>query len=263
MATTTLFSLFLKALPLVLVLMTLVWLVSIPLRNVSIVDSFWGIGFVVLVTYYSLFSEGNDSRKLLMQILVTLWGLRLSLYLSWRNWGKGEDFRYQEFRKQYGAERYWWISFFQTFLLQGILMWLISSTLLGTMWGESSSHLNGLDYLGIGVWLIGFYFEVVGDLQLARFKSRPENKCKVLNSGLWKFTRHPNYFGDAAVWSGYALICLAAGNYYSILGSVLMILLIIKVSGVALLERTLVETKPAYREYIEKTSSFLPWIPKK
>ncbi|HEY3389175.1 MAG TPA: DUF1295 domain-containing protein, partial [Prolixibacteraceae bacterium] len=203
------------------------------------------------------------SRQILLLVLVTIWGLRLSIYLALRNIGKGEDFRYREFRKNYGEKNYWWISFFQTFLLQGLLMWLISSTLWSINRFSDENSLNIIDYVGLSVWIIGFIFEAGGDYQLAKFKKNVNNKGKVLKTGFWRYTRHPNYFGDAAVWWGYGLLCIAAGNYWYLLGSVLMTLLIIKVSGVALLEKTLKVQKPQYLDYIQKTNSFIPWLPKK
>ena len=142
-------------------------------------------------------------------------------------------------------------------------MWLISAPLLGAQYFGQEKSINILDYIGIIIWLIGIVFEAGGDFQLTRFKSDPSNKGKVLDKGFWHYTRHPNYFGDSAVWWGYGLICLAAGSYLPVLGSILMTALIIKVSGVALLEKSLKEKKPEYREYIEKTSSFFPWFPKK
>lgn len=224
---------------------------------------FWGFGFIVAGIIYFLKADGLELRKILVLAMVFIWGLRLSVYLAWRNIGKGEDPRYQKFRKDYGGHRYWWISFFQTFLLQGILMWFISAPLLGAMHYNSGNALTGSDFIGILVWCIGIVFETGGDIQLARFKSDPANKGKVLKSGFWHYTRHPNYFGDAAVWSGFALLCIGAGSYFPVLGSILMIAMIIKVSGVALLEKTLKETKPEYKDYIEKTSSFIPWFPKR
>ena len=247
----------------ILSLMTLLWLISTLIKNVSIVDIFWGFGFVLTNIFYFLTTDGLETRKIILLILVSLWGLRLSVYLGWRNIGKGEDFRYQKFRKNYGEHRYWWVSFFQTFLLQGVLMWLISAPLLGAQFYQDNNGLSILDYLGILFWLIGIVFEAGGDLQLARFKSNPESKGKVLNTGFWRYTRHPNYFGDSSVWWGFGLICIAGGSYFPILGSVLMTGLILKVSGVTLLEKSLKETKPQYREYMEKTSSFIPWFPKK
>jgi len=256
-------TLFLQASLLILILMSLLWVISVMLKNVSIVDLFWGPGFVIINAFYFVLSGNTGTRKILLLILVTLWGLRLFIYLVFRNIGKGEDFRYREFRRKYGPERYWWISYFQTFLLQGVLMMLVSLPLLGANTGIQTGRLSWPDYLGILVWLIGFTFEAGGDFQLSGFKQNPENKGKVLNTGFWKFTRHPNYFGDAAVWWSFTLFSAAAGSYWQIAGSILMTLLIIKVSGVALLERSLNDTKPEYREYVRKTSSFFPWFPKK
>ena len=252
-----------QALAIIIIMMTILWLISIILKNVSIVDLFWGMGFVLSATFYFLKTGEPEPRKTLLMVMAGLWGLRLSAYLTWRNTGKGEDFRYREFRKKYGENRYWWISFFQTFLLQGILMWLISAPLLGAMLYGQEKQLGILDFLGIILWITGFAFEAGGDFQLARFKSDPANKGKVLNTGFWRYTRHPNYFGDSAVWWGFGLFCISAGSYLPVLGSILMTALIIKVSGVALLEKSLKDTKPDYKGYIEKTSAFLPWFPKK
>ena len=258
----TFFQIYFLALAVIMAMMTILWLISIRIKNVSIVDLFWGFGFVLANALYFMETDGFETRKSLLLVLVTIWGLRLSAYLAMRNLGKGEDFRYQKFRKDYGEHRYWWISFFQTFLLQGVLMWLISAPLLGAQF-YADDKLGVLDFIGISIWIIGFVFEAGGDFQLKRFKADPANKGKVLNTGFWHYTRHPNYFGDAAVWCGYGFICLSAGSYIPILGSVLMTALIIKVSGVALLEKSLKETKPEYKEYIEKTSAFIPWFPKK
>ena len=257
------FQIYIQALILILILMSILWIISIILKNVSIVDLFWGLGFVVTCGFYFLKTDGSGLRKLIILIMVAMWGLRLSGYLAWRNYGKGEDFRYREFRRKYGEKRYWWISFFQTFLLQGVLMWLISAPLLGAQYYGGKASPGIFDFLGILFWFIGLVFEAGGDMQLARFKANPGNKGKVLNTGLWHYTRHPNYFGDSSVWWGFGLICCAAGSYLPVMGSVLMTALIIKVSGVALLEKSLIEQKPQYKEYIEKTSAFIPWFPKK
>ena len=256
-------NIYLQALGVIMILMSLLWISSIILKNVSIVDFFWGPGFIISSAFYFFNTEGNELRKVLLLILVSVWGLRLSIYLVFRNWGKGEDFRYQEFRRKYGEKRYWWISFFQVFLLQGILMWLISAPLLGAQLFGKEKDPGILDFIGVAFWLTGFIFETGGDYQLAKFKSNPENKGKLLSRGFWHYTRHPNYFGDSSVWWGYGLICIAAGSYLPALGSILMTLLIIKVSGIALLEKSLVKSRPDYEEYISNTSSFLPWFPKK
>lgn len=254
----TFIKIYFDALLIIMVMMSLLWIVSVIIRNVSIVDIFWGLGFIITAIFYYVQTDGFLTRKVILLILVSVWGLRLSGYLAWRNSGKGEDFRYREFRKKYGKQ-YWWISFFQTFLLQGFLMWLISAPLLGAQFYTDKNHLNLLDFAGIAFWITGFIFEAGGDFQLAVFKSDPLNKGQVLDKGLWKYTRHPNYFGDTAVWWGYGLLCLAAGSYLPVLGSMLMTALIIKVSGVALLEKSLKDQKPEYKEYIRKTSAFIPW----
>jgi steroid 5-alpha reductase family enzyme len=247
---------------LILSFMTAVWLLSLAIKKASIADPFWGLGFVVVAVYYHLSSPENSERKMIVLALVTLWGLRLFSYLLWRSYGQPEDYRYAQFRKDYGPNRYWWVSFFQVFVLQGILLWLISAPLLSAQY-YNNHQLGLLDGLAIACWLIGFLFEAGGDYQLVKFKSNPANKGKVLNTGFWRFTRHPNYFGDACIWWGFALFSIAAGSYWPVLSSLLMTLLLLKVSGVAMLEKTLKTTKPEYSEYIRKTNSFFPWIPKR
>jgi len=254
-------ELYAVALAVILGLMVILWMISLILKNSSIVDIFWGTGFVITNwVYFFLTPDGFLPRKLLIGALVTIWGLRLSLYIFWRNWGKPEDYRYQAWRKESGAI-WWWKSFFQVFLLQGILMWIISAPLLAAQSGSAPDRLTALDFLGIALWLIGFFFEASGDFQLARFKADPANKGKVMDRGVWRFTRHPNYFGDSAQWWGYYLIA-AAGGWWTIFSPVLMTLLLLRVSGVSLLEKSL-ETRPGYKEYVEKTSAFIPWFPRK
>ncbi|MCA0930870.1 DUF1295 domain-containing protein [Lutimonas saemankumensis] len=247
----------------VFAMMTLLWLFSIYLKNVSIVDNFWGMGFVLVVWTLALQSEVLFTRNYLLILLVTLWGIRLSFYLMHRNYGKEEDYRYQEFRERYGRERYWWFSYFQVFLLQGGLILIIALPFLGVFKKTISDELNFIDYTGVLIWVIGFVFESVGDYQLASFKKNPANKGKLLTHGLWRYTRHPNYFGDAAVWWGYGLIAIASGAYWYSLGAVLMTYLILKISGVSLLEKSLSVNKPGYEDYIKRTSSFIPWFPKR
>ncbi len=256
-------SIYFLALPGIISIMTILWLVSISIRNVSIVDIFWGSGFTLAGIYYYLAAvNGLEIRKLMVLILVCIWGLRLTFYLFWRNHGKGEDIRYQNFRKNYGEHRYWWISFFQTFLLQGVLMWIISAPLLGASFSPEQSRLNFLDFAGLFILVFGIVFETTGDLQLARFRQNPENRGKVMRSGLWKYTRHPNYFGDSLVWWGFGLLSAAAGVYWPLISSAIMTFLLLKVSGVAMLDKTIVSRKPAYQDYIDTTSGFFPWFPK-
>ena len=255
-------SVYVIALLVILGLMIILWLVSLALKNSSIVDIFWGAGFVLSAwVYFALTPDGFMLRKLLITILSTIWGLRLSLYILWRNAGKGEDFRYQAWRKEAGAA-WWWRSFFKVFLLQGILMWIISAPLLAAQFRSAPDRLTCLDFTGAALWLVGFYFEAVGDLQLARFKANPTNKGKIMDHGVWGLTRHPNYFGDAAQWWGYYLIAASAGGLWTIFSPVLMTLFLLRVSGVTLLEKTLT-ARPGYEEYIRTTSAFIPWFPKK
>lgn len=244
-------------------LMLMLWVISLLLRNSSIVDIFWGFGFVVSGwVYFSLTPDGFMIRKLLIAGLATVWGLRLTMHVLLRNWGKPEDFRYQKWRQEHGKR--WWIrSLFQVFVLQGFLMWIISPPLLAAQYSNLPAKLTVFDFMGVVVWIIGFFFETAGDLQLANFRRNPQNKGRILNTGVWHYSRHPNYFGDSAQWWAYYLIALAAGGWWSIFSPIIMTLFLIKVSGVALLEKTLKDTKPGYAEYIENTSAFIPWFPKK
>lgn len=243
--------------------MTLLWLVSLALRNASIVDIFWGTGFVIFTWIaFALTPAGFAWRKLLLSLLVTIWGLRLSLYILWRNWGKPEDFRYQAWRREAGPS-WWWRSFFKVFLLQGVILWIVAAPLLAAQISSQPAVLTWPDFLAIPLWLFGFFFEAVGDWQLARFKVNPANKGKVLNTGVWRYTRHPNYFGDATQWWAYYLIAAAAGGWWTVFSPILMTTLLLRVSGVSMLEKTLKEEKPGYKEYIETTSEFIPWFPRK
>jgi steroid 5-alpha reductase family enzyme len=247
----------------ILGLMTVLWLASLALRNTSIVDIFWGPGFLVAAAlYFDLTDDGYIIRKIIVLSLVIAWSLRLGGYLLWRNAGQGEDFRYQKMR-QSARRDWWWQSYLKVFLLQGVVMWLVSLPLLGAQIRTTSNQLNWLDALGIIVWAIGFAFESIGDWQLARFKRDLKNKGQLLTTGLWYYTRHPNYFGDACVWWGFGLLSLAAGSVLPILGSLLMTYVIVRVSGVAFLERSLRKNKTGYEGYMARTSSFLPLPPKK
>lgn len=244
-------------------LMLLLWLVSLWLKNSSIVDIFWGFGFVVTGwLYYALTPEGFLGRKILLMLLVFTWGMRLTIHIYLRNRGKGEDYRYAQWREEAG-EAWWWQSLFKVFLLQGFLMWVISAPLLAAQFPSQPARFTLLDIAGVIVWGIGFYFEAIGDWQLAQFKANPENQGKVLRSGVWRYTRHPNYFGDSAQWWGFFLI--AANSWIglaTIFSPIVMTLFLIKVSGVALLEKNLKESKPKYQDYIQSTNAFFPWFPK-
>ena len=243
--------------------MTVLWLASLALRNASIVDIFWGLGFVFITVVYLIGGDGWGGRQALALGLVAVWGLRLSGYILWRNLGKGEDFRYQKMREAVG-DRFWWQSYLQVFLLQSVLLWVISAPLLAAEHNIEPDHIVLTDALGVLVWAVGVFFEAVGDWQLARFKADPANQGRVMQYGLWRYTRHPNYFGDATVWWGYYLI--AAGTtdgWLTAFGPAIMTVLLMRVSGVALLERSLKRDKPEYADYISRTSAFIPWFPRR
>jgi steroid 5-alpha reductase family enzyme len=227
------------------------------------VDIFWGTGFVIATWFYfAQTPDGSEPRRWLIATLVALWGLRLSVYIFRRNRGKGEDPRYAKWRAEAGPG-WWWRSFFKVFLLQGVLLWVISIPLLAAQVSPSPARLILLDGLATLLWGVGFFFEVVGDAQLARFKADPTNRGKVLSRGVWRYSRHPNYFGEAAMWWGYFLLAGAAGGWWTVFSPILMTFLLLRVSGVTLLERNLKQAKPQYREYIESTSEFIPWFPKR
>jgi steroid 5-alpha reductase family enzyme len=244
-------------------MMLVLWVISLPLKNSSIVDIFWGAGFVISSwIYFALTPDGYVGRKWLVVILVTIWGLRLTSYILWRNWGKDEDFRYQKWRRESGSN-WWWYSFFKVFLLQGILMWIISAPLLAAQISAAPGQLIWLDFLSVVVWGVGLFFEAVGDWQLARFKADPANKGKLLNRGVWRYTRHPNYFGDATQWWGFYLVALAGGGWWTVFSPIVMTFLLRAVSGVTMLEKTLKDSKPGYEKYVATTNAFVPWVPRK
>jgi steroid 5-alpha reductase family enzyme len=244
----------------ILGLMFLLWLVSLALKNSSIVDIFWGTGFVITFWVGTLLAPGGlSTRVLLLGVIVTAWGLRLSFYILGRNWGHAEDFRYATWRTEAGHS-WWWRSFFKVFLLQGVLMWIIAAPLLAAQTSAAASALGCYDLIAVIIWLTGFAFEAGGDWQLSRFKADPDNKGKLLTTGFWSVTRHPNYFGDAAQWWAFYLIALISGAWWTVFSPFIMNFLLMKVSGVALLEKTLKETKPGYAEYIANTPDFFPRI---
>lgn len=241
----------------------LLWLASLVLEDASIVDIFWGAGFVQVAWVAAWVSDGSVARRLLVTALVTLWGLRLAHHLFRRNWGHGEDFRYQRMRAHHGS-RFWLVSLATVFGLQAGLLWLVSIPVQLAVASAEPVSLTGFDLLGTVIFFVGLAFEVIGDRQLARFRANPENKGRVLDTGLWAWTRHPNYFGDAVVWWGLFTIALAVPwGFLGVIGPAVMNFFLVRVSGVALLEKSLARTKPQYREYVERTSAFVPWPPKR
>lgn len=244
------------------IFMVAMWLISLALQNASIVDIGWGIGFVIVAWAVRARVDGNTGRQWLLVAMTTLWGLRLAGYLYVRNHGKGEDFRYRAMRKRWGP-RFPLISLGTVFAVQGVLMWIVSLPVqLGQV--DADPKLGVLAWAGIVIWGIGLFFEVVGDAQLARFKKDPAHAGTVMDKGLWRFTRHPNYFGDACVWWGIALVAAETTvGRWGLIGAVVMTILLRRVSGVTLLEKSLVKRRAGYDQYVARTSPFVPRPPKR
>ena len=242
-----------------LLLPSLTWMVSLFKADVSIVDSLWSLIFLALCTSYFLSSEFTTPRGTVVLVLVTLWALRLSAYITWRNWGKPEDARYQAIRRKH-APNFALKSLWLVFLLQGALAWIISLPLLAAIAG--SRPLSLLDAVAAVLVLSGTLFESIADAQLAAFKARPGTRGQVMDKGLWRYTRHPNYFGECCVWWGFYLFAVATGGWWSIISPLLMTVLLLRVSGVALLEKDITERRPGYRNYIQRTNAFFPGLPR-
>jgi steroid 5-alpha reductase family enzyme len=234
------------------------WIVSTVKRDVSIVDSTWSLMFLAMALTYTSPAWLNGAmspRALLLLLLVSIWALRLSIHISWRNRGEDEDRRYQAMRHKH-EPGFAWKSLYLVFGLQGLLAWFISLPLLASATG--SPDLGMLDALATLIWLTGFGFETVADGQLAAFRSRPQNRGKVLDTGLWRFSRHPNYFGECTIWWGFYLLAVAAGGWWSFPAPLLMTILLLRVSGVTLLESDISDRRPAYRDYVQHTNAFIP-----
>jgi steroid 5-alpha reductase family enzyme len=235
------------------------WFISLLRNDVSIVDSLWSLMFLVVALVYALVSESGGPRDMLIQVMVAVWALRLSAYITWRNRGEGEDYRYQEIRAN-NQPGFRFKSLYIVFILQAVLAWVISLPLAVAISGQPD--LGFLDYAGIALFCIGLFFEAVGDFQLSRFRREPANKGKVLDTGLWRYSRHPNYFGNFTIWWGIYLIALSAGGWWTIVSPLLMAFLLLKVSGVALLEKDISGRRPQYEEYIRRTNAFFPGLPR-
>jgi len=254
------FSIYMSGLYATLVLAVLTWLVSVIKRDVSIVDSMWSVMIFASAFVYSSSVEPYWNRSSLVLTLVLLWAMRLTVYITWRNWGEPEDARYQAIRRKYEPS-FPLKSLGIIFVFQAFLAWIISMPLWIALTVPFQSGL--FDILAVTLWAIGMMFETVGDWQLARFKANPTNRGKVMNRGLWRYTRHPNYFGECLIWWGFFLFAVPAGAWWSILSPVLLTFLLLKFSGVTMLEETIVDRRPAYREYIASTNAFIPGLPKK
>ena len=247
------------ALGVVLLVAVAAWLWSLVRRDVSIVDSLWSLMILASLVVYLLFAASATVRGAMVTLMVSIWALRLSAHITLRNHGQPEDRRYQQIRANH-QPRFWLKSLYIVFGLQAVLAWFIAMPAVAA--AASTAPLGWLDLAAVLLWSAGMYFEAVGDWQLMRFQRQDNPAGAVLDSGLWRYTRHPNYFGEALLWWGIYLAAVSAGAWWTLASPLLMTFLLLRVSGVALLERDIVERRPAYRDYVERTSAFLPAPPR-
>lgn len=236
------------------------WAVSVAKRDVSIVDVLWGPLFLVAALAYAWPFEELTARGILVLVLVAAWSVRLAVYIAARNAGHGEDYRYREIRRR-NEPGFTFKSLYLVFWLQAVLAWVVSLPLLAAQRGANA--LGWLDWAALVLVVGGLLFEGIADAQLQRFKADPRNRGRVLDRGLWRYSRHPNYFGECCVWWGFACFGFAVGAWWVLASPLLMTWLLLRVSGVALLERTIVDRRPAYAEYVRRTSAFVPLPPRK
>lgn len=241
----------------IFIFMNLFFVLSIKFKRNDIADSAWGLGFIVLAIYNLVASGDFQRTKIILTTLVVLWGLRLMGYITLRNWGKTEDFRYKEWREKWGKNAII-RSYLQVFLLQGLFMFLVSTSV--NLYNRFDGGVILASFIGLIIWVIGFYFETVGDIEMYLFKRNKNNKGKIMNQGLWKYTRHPNYFGEVTQWWGIWILTLGSSYWYlGLIGPLTISFLILKVSGIPMLEKKY-EGNKEFEEYKRKTSAFFPWF---
>lgn len=245
----------------VFLFMTAVFLLALLHKDNSIVDIAWGLGFSVVALLTFVLKEGWTIRHIIVTGLVLIWGIRLAVHIAIRKKGKGEDFRYAKWRQEWGR---WFVlrSYFQIYMLQGVFLLIISSPVILVNL-SARPGLTIIDVLGIVVWCVGFIFEAGGDVQLKQFKKNPENKGKIMTSGLWTYTRHPNYFGESVMWVGVFLLAVSVQNgWVAIISPLTITFLLLRVSGIPMLEKKY-EGNKEFELYARRTNAFFPWLPKK
>ena len=243
----------------IIILATFTWLLSVFIKDVSIVDSAWSLMFLASAIYYYIINiELVNLKENIFFILIVLWALRLATHLTWRNWGEPEDRRYQDIRKKY-SPKFELKSLFIIFIFQAILAAIISLPIVSVLGVRSgTTNLGIVEYAAVLIWLVGFIYESVADWQLAKFKADKSNENKVMNAGLWRNSRHPNYFGEFLIWWGFYLYAMSTGPWWIVISPLLISWLLLKFSGVVMLEETIVKRRPNYQEYIDKTNAFFP-----
>jgi steroid 5-alpha reductase family enzyme len=250
------FEIYASALPALLALTVVAWLISLVKKDVGIVDSFWSLFILLAGFVFAAQTEMTGPSVACLSLgLLLLWGLRLSGYITWRNWGKAEDHRYAAIRSKY-QPNFALKSLGIIFVFQALLAWVVAMPLV--VLAQSTGPVSAWVWLGAAVVLFGIIYETVADTQLARFKANPPNKGKVMDKGLWRYSRHPNYFGEFCVWWGFYVMAFAVGGWWTVPSALLMSFLLLKFSGVALLDKAMVERKPKYADYIKRTNAFFP-----
>ena len=240
------------------VLMAIGWLISVVRRDVGVVDAVWGPAVTASGIMYLAVNSGVSLRGQLAVTLAVIWALRLSAHVYYRNSGRPEDRRYREIRAR-NEPGFWWKSLYLIFGLQAVLAWIVGLPLYGAV--MSADAPGAIDFVGTLLWAFGLLLEVVADYQLARFRRGSTARCGVMSEGLWRFSRHPNYFGEFCLWWGIWLIALAGGAWWTAIGPALLTFLLLRVSGVALTEKDIAGRRPDYQDYIRRTSAFIPRRP--
>ena len=240
----------------VIALISVTWLASAIRRDASLVDRVWGLGFVLIA--WTVARTAATPPDWWLVALVTVWGVRLSVHITVRNWGHGEDRRYQQMRARNGPG-WWWQNLFTVFGLQGVIMAVVALPLVVAIPSPGNTAIRIIATI---VWAVGFAFEALGDWQLMRFAADPANRTKVLDTGVWRYTRHPNYFGETMLWWGFWGFALANGGWWTIISPIVVTMLLLRISGVPMLEAGMAERRPGYRAYVERTSPFVPRKPR-
>lgn len=238
--------------------MSCIFIIATFKKDNSIVDSAWGLGFVALSIFCCFYTQHLVARSLVVTLLVSIWGVRLSSHILLRHWGKSEDFRYAQFRATWGNHSLL-NAYFKIFMLQGLMMLLIGYPIM-LVYAQAASGFDFSTIFGVLLWVLGFMFEAVGDYQLQQFVAQPANRGRVMDQGLWAYTRHPNYFGEIAMWWGIFLVVLPVSfGVTAIISPLIITYLLLRVSGIPLLEKQF-DTNPAYQEYKKRTSMLIPWF---
>ncbi|MDJ0881575.1 MAG: DUF1295 domain-containing protein [Gammaproteobacteria bacterium] len=251
-------TIYFQALLVILSMGFVTWLYSVKRHNVNSVDSLWSLMFLAAAIVYLVSAAEITSRNLIIISLVSLWSIRLSVHLMVRNWNHDEDHRYQTIRAN-NEPNFALKSIYIVFGLQGLLAWIISIPLLFAL--QNTGGFQWIDGFALGLWTLGFYFEAISDWQLRHFKKNPANKGRVLDTGLWRYSRHPNYFGEFCIWWSFYLFAIPSGGWWTIYAPILMTFLLLKVSGVVMMEKTITQRRPEYQRYIDSTNAFFPGTP--